>query len=303
MKGFTKAVTSAAVLVLSMASLARANTTVMSCDLQNGRTVNVSWNGDNLVYQYGKVSATPELELPNNPHDIESMHFGHLSFAQGSAAYYRFTNGNYDYVTYFSELNNGDISNLGIFKDKKLIKQIKCKETYHTQLPSMYKVVDDKVLLDSDDDTDNWMVNEDDNSPSDSNAQNDPDNNPPSTAVEPSSTSPVKIQIQDIPSDYKDQTSANHVVNRHIYVYSLVDSVTINGVSVDRGSCYSWNTKPLTVAYGKRLDFFLTVDSQFAYANTGWTWYNSPGKKYNQCMWSEVVVKTNKGEWTFPLGQ
>ena len=291
-----------ALVLVSGASAMAADTTVMSCELQNGRTVNVSWNGQNVSYQYGKESGNPEIALSNKPNN-NTTHFGHLSFAQGEASYYRFTNGNYDYVTYYSELNSGDVSNLGIFKDQKLIKQIKCKETYHTQLESMYKVVSDKVLQDSDDETDNWMVNEDDSSPSDSNAQNDPGNNSPSTAVEPSSISPVKIQLQDIPSDFRGQTSATHVVNRHIYVYSLVDSLTISEVSIDRGSCHRWDAKPVTIAYGKRLDLFLLLDSQYAYANTGWAWYPSPGKKYNQCMWSEVIVKTNKGDWTFPLSQ
>lgn len=290
-------------VLLPCASAMAADTTVMQCQLANGRDVKVAWNGENLTYVYGKSGKQSELELPNNPNDFYTMTYGHPSFPSGEGVYYRFTNGKYDYVTYFSESGQGTVSNLGIFKDKKLVKQIKCKDYFHTQLNNIYQPVSDKINTDGDTSSD-WVVNEDDSASSTPNTQNDQSTNESSQQSQlPSSDNPVKIQIQDITSDHKYGISATHNVSRHIYIYSLVDSVTITGVSVDHGSCYNWNTKQYTIAYGKRLDFSLPIDNQVAYANNGWAWYPAPGKKYNQCMWSEIVVKTNKGEWTFPLNQ
>ena len=269
-------------MLISCTSAMAADTTVMQCQLTNGRDVKVAWNGENLTYVYGKPGKQSELELPNNPNDFYTMTYGHPSFASGEGVYYRFTSGKYDYVTYFSESGQGTVSNLGIFKDKKLIKQIKCKDYFHTQLSNIYQVVNEKINTDTDD-ADDWIVNEDGDAESLSNTQSDQSNNL-SSQHPTSSTAPIKIQIQDIPYDYRGENKAEHNVTRHIYIYSLVDSITVSGLSLDRGSCYSWIGKPLTIAYGKRVDFPLPIDSQIAYANNGWAWFPSPGKKYNQCM-------------------
>ncbi|MGJ3448669.1 hypothetical protein [Enterobacter sp. PTB] len=146
-------------LLSSLATATAADTTVMQCQLTNGREVKVAWNGENLTYVYGKPGKPSELALPNNPNDYYTMTFGHVSFASNEGVYYRFTNGKFDYVTYFSETGQGTVSNLGIFKDKKLIKQIKCKDYFHTQLSNIYQPVNDKINTDTDD-ADGWIVNE-----------------------------------------------------------------------------------------------------------------------------------------------
>ncbi|MDK9362916.1 hypothetical protein [Lelliottia wanjuensis] len=262
-----------------------AETTVMQCQLTNGSEVNVQWNGSSLSYSYGKPGAKPELALSG-----DKAHFGHESFASSEAAYYRFSSGKYDYVTYFSETNQGTISNLGIFKDKKLIKQVKCKDYFHSQLSSLYQPVSPTIPVD--DGTVDWSVNEDESASTGSFSQ---------AENQYQQQIPIKIEVKDLTTDRKYGISATHDISRHIYIYSLVDSVTIKEVIIDRGSCYNWKNKSYTIAYGKRLDFHLSVDNQTAYANNGWTWYQTPGKRYNQCMWSEIEVKTDKGDWTFNL--
>ncbi|MEX2990170.1 hypothetical protein AB4K08_20265 [Serratia fonticola] len=105
---------------MAFSASAKADTNVMSCQLQNGSSVRVTWDGNNLKYTYGKPAKNPENELPNPPSGLKNVHFGTVSFASSEAVYYRFSNGSYDYVTYFDEQNDGTVSNLGIFKDKRL---------------------------------------------------------------------------------------------------------------------------------------------------------------------------------------
>ncbi len=119
-----------------------------------------------------------------------------------------------------------------IFKAKKLIKQIKCKDYFNTDLKDIYQTVSVKINTDEDDTVQDWIVNEDDTTPPDPVPQNDEQPSQPSQGI------PVKVEIQDIPCDFKTQTSANHSVKRHVYVYSLIDNITINRISVVRGSCY-----------------------------------------------------------------
>lgn len=123
----------------------------------------------------------------------------------------------------------------------------------------------------------------------------------PSNSAQKSNTQlsqqvPIKMQIQDVPYDMKTNLSCDHKMTRHIY--GLVDSIIITGLSVDRGSSYKGNFKPNTIAYGKRLDFPFVISSSTAYANNGWNWYTT-NTKYSKCMWSEIVVNTNKGDLIF----
>lgn len=102
--------------------------------------------------------------------------------------------------------------------------------------------------------------------------------------------------------NYKGNSSAEHKIYRHVYVYALMDNVTITGLSIDRGSCYAWNIKPTTLKYGKREVFYLLYSAQVAYANAGWNWIEL-NNTYAKCMWSEVEVKTDMGNYTFNLNQ
>ncbi|WP_447881751.1 hypothetical protein [Serratia fonticola] len=151
---------SLSVALLTFTASAEADTNVMSCQLQNGSAVRITWDGNNLKYAYGKPAKNPEIELPNPPNELKNVHFGTVSFASSEAVYYRFSNGNYDYVTYFTEQNDGTISNLGIFKDKKLIKQIKCKGYFKTELANIYQPVSSKIRQDDPNDSMDWVVNE-----------------------------------------------------------------------------------------------------------------------------------------------
>lgn len=85
----------------------------MSCQLQNGSAVRITWDGNNLKYAYGKPAKNPVTELPNPPNELKNVHFGTVSFASSEAVYYRFSNDSYDYVTYSDEQNDGIVSNLG----------------------------------------------------------------------------------------------------------------------------------------------------------------------------------------------
>lgn len=265
---------------------ALADTTVMSCELQNGRAVKVIWNGENLEYQYGKEGKTPEMALPNNPNDHYTMTYGHPSFANGEGVYYRFTNGKYDYVTYFSETNNETISNLGIFKDNKQIKQIKCKESFHTQLTNIYQIVDQKVNEDTPDEAQNWVVNSDDNAPPDSHAQNNSNNNEPSQQSQhPSSTTPVKVSI----GNESNQVGNMDFTYRTVSITGIADGLVVNNITVNRGQCSASNTnpkRPYNLGFGATQIYKYVLYNGFA--NTSFN-----------CDIVEIVVSTNQGDWTF----
>ncbi|CAI2041058.1 Uncharacterised protein [Serratia fonticola] len=160
MKNRFKSVISLSMTLLAFAASAETDTNVMSCQLQNGSAVRVTWDGNYLKYAYGKPAKNPEIELPNPPNELKNVHFGTVSFASSEAVYYRFSNGNYDYVTYFTEQNDSTVSNLGIFNDKKLIKQIKCKGYFKTELANIYQPVSSKIKLDDPNESMDWVVNE-----------------------------------------------------------------------------------------------------------------------------------------------
>ncbi|EAZ1915986.1 hypothetical protein JZP81_002855 [Salmonella enterica] len=58
--------------------------------------------------------------------------------------------------------------------------------------------------------------------------------------------------------------------------------------------------KPYTIAYGKRADFYLQTVAATAYADANWTWIGG-NTQYGKCMWSEALVRTNMGDYTFNL--
>ena len=270
-------------MLISCTSAMAADTTVMQCQLTNGREVKVAWNGENLTYVYGKPGKPSELELPNNPNDYYTMTYGHPSFSSGEGVYYRFTNGKYDYVTYFSEGSNGTVSNLGIFKDKKLIKQIKCKDYFHTQLSNIYQVVNEKVNTDTDN-TSDWIVNEgDDTSPDSSssgNAQTSPQQIP--------STSPVKVST----GSESTQMGNMDFTYRTVKITGMADGLIVNNVSVNRGQCRASSNNPTRP---DNLPFGATQSYQYVL-------YNGFANSSFSCDIIEIVVSTNQGDWTFNPG-
>ncbi|CRY54696.1 Uncharacterised protein [Yersinia intermedia] len=102
---------------------------------------------------------------------------------------------------------------------------------------------------------------------------------PASALAEP--TSPIKVET----SDYVHPAGTRYVT---VVVTSLDDSIKVENIDVNRGSCridnqkylYSSNKEtilPATLRYGQ------SVKVNF----------------YNNCVASEVVVTTNKGGWRY----
>lgn len=286
MNWLIKTASTISVAIVAMTATAYANTTVMQCQLENGREVNVTWNGENLEYVYGKSGKAPEIELPNNPNDFYTMTYGHQSFASSEAVHYRFTNGKYDYVTYFSETGQGTISNLGIFKDKKLIKQIKCKDYFHTDLKNIYQPVSDKINEENPNGDIDWTVNIESNNDTTGPQENQP---PQQTPDAQPTEALVKVSVGQKSSVMGNMEHVYRVVN----VTGLADSVTVNQVSVNRGQCRASSSNPKT-AY--KLPFGATKSYSYMIHN-GMT-----GDDYN-CDVVEIVVSTNMGNWTFKPNQ
>ncbi|SPY76743.1 hypothetical protein [Providencia rustigianii] len=184
---------------------------------------------------------------------------------------------NGDYVYNISLVDDGEnkVGEINVLKNGDAIKNIKCDSVWQSNLDNENLMIE---IPDADGNT----------------SKNEANSISPSTPV-------VKIQVTDIPYNQKTKNTATHRMTRHVYVYSLVDNVTINGVNIDRGNCYSWNIKPTNLTYGKSLDFELIVSSKVAYANSGWNWMEL-NNQYSKCMWGEVEVNTNMGNFTFTIG-
>lgn len=57
--------------------------------------------------------------------------------------------------------------------------------------------------------------------------------------------------------------------------------------------------KPYTIAYGKRTDFYLTInDHRASNYEDAWAWIGG-ATQYGKCMRGSVKVKTNMGDYTF----
>ena len=268
--------------------------TIFSCDLSNKHNVSIdSSNQLGLAYDYGKVGATKsDLTLDN-----KSASFGDYMGPNWEYKYFRFARGDYSYVVYDRD---GRTQGLAVYQGNKLLMNKKCTGNIEYE-ETDYAAASNQIKHDPDDNVLDFMP--EDTSPPSDNSTSSQDQQQESQTQQTQQTQqleqpPVKVQIQDIPHDFRGEISATHSVERHIYVYSLVDSIAINGVSIDRGSCYEWNIKPYVTTYGKRADFHVPITSAVAYANTGWNWITSNGK-YSQCLWSEILVKTNKGDFKF----
>jgi hypothetical protein len=247
-------------------------------------------SGDTITYMYGKQDPTgeggviPEITIQKNVNELTQAWHNHR--AEGTSLNeLNIPNGKYTYnVGYLNK--EGKISgDIGIYKNGKWVSSLECSDVWESNLgdPTLMKGIPDVEDVAS-------TTSE---TKQQSNAKS-------SQQAQMPQQTPVKIQIQDIPYDYKGNVSAEHKVYRHVYVYSLLDNVTITGLSIDRGSCYTWNIKPTTIAYGKRYDFHLAISNQVAYANAGWNWVEA-NDRFGRCMWSEIEVKTNSGNFTFNL--
>ncbi|WP_330985151.1 MULTISPECIES: hypothetical protein [Enterobacterales] len=243
-------------------------------------------SGDTITYMYGKQDPSgeggviPEITIKKSANQLTKNWESNRS--EGFTLYeLNIPNGKYAYnVGYLNK--EGKVSgDVGIYKYGKWVSSLNCSDVWESHLgdPTLMKDIPNGGETDS--------------TPTGSVQQSDTQS-PPQI--------PVKVQVKDIPYDYRGKSSAEHKIYRHVYIYSLVDNITITGMSIDRGSCYIWNIKPTTLTYGKRYDFYLAISNQVAYANAGWNWVEA-NDRFGRCMWSEVEVKTNNGNFTFSLNK
>ncbi len=242
-------------------------------------------HGDTVTYMYGKQDpdgeggVIPEITIKKNISQLTQA--WHNNSAEGASLYeLNIPNGKYAYNIGYMSKDGKTSGDVGVYKNGQYVSTLSCTNVWENNLSNQELM---KGIPDAD-------SNE---STSSDSAQQGSDQSPQQTQQVP-----IKIQIQDVPYDIKTNLSADHRVTRHIYVYSLVDSIIINGLSIDRGSCYKRDFKPTTIAYGKRLDFPFVMSSAVAYANTNWNW-TTVDSQYSKCMWSEIVVNTNKGDFIF----
>ncbi|NTZ39815.1 hypothetical protein EXW94_19340 [Enterobacter sp. JMULE2] len=247
-------------------------------------------SGDTITYMYGKQDPSgeggviPEITIKKSARELTKKWESNSS--EGFTLYeLNIPNGKYAYNAGYLNKEGKVSGSVGIYKDGKWVSSLDCSDVWENHLgdPTLMKGIPD--------------LNNDATASSETELQGDVQ---PSQQPNSSQPIPVKIQIQDIPKDYKWETTAEHKVTRHIYVYSLENSVTITGLNIDRSNCYSWNVKPVTLSYGKRYDFNLPISYQVAYSSMGWSWIEKE-QRFSKCMWSEVEVKTNSGNYTFNL--
>jgi hypothetical protein len=245
-------------------------------------------SGDTITYMYGKQDPTgeggviPEITVKKSASQLTKN--WEINRSEGfTLSELNIPNGNYSYNVGFINKEGKESGYIGIYKDGKWVSSLECTDVWENHL-------DNDDMMKGIPDAENGNA-----SPSDTVQQSDAQQN---QQHQPPQQPPVKVELLDVPFDLKATESAMHKVTRHIYVYSLVDSVTITGLSVDRGSCYKWDINPDTIKYGKRLDFHLPMSDARAYANTNWNW-TTGYSEYSKCLWSEIEVKTNLGNYTF----
>lgn len=283
----TKATCISMSLFCFTAMVQAAETNVMSCQLQNGREVKVTWEGNYLKYAYGKPGKSPELALPTVPGTLKDVHFGAVSFASSEAVYYRFSSGKYDYVTYFSERNDGTVSNLGVFKDKKLIKQIKCKDFFQTDLTNIYQPVSNNINQDASDESMDWVVNDGSDS---EDTTPIPDESGQGTAPQ-SNIPPIKVTYSTDETRWDIPAGTDLKQYKTVIITSTKDNLIINDVIVNRGQCrrFAGNpSKPVALPFGASVTYKYLV----------YSYYYTFGTKF-PCDIVEVVIKTNQGNWTY----
>ncbi|ELN2577996.1 hypothetical protein RY966_003748 [Enterobacter kobei] len=251
-------------------------------------------NGDTITYMYGKQDPSgesgviPEITIKKSARELTKNWESNRS--EGFTLHeLNIPNGKYAYnVGYLNK--EGKVSgSVGIYKDGKWVSSLDCSDVWENHL-------DNDDMMKGIPDAENGNVGA-----SDTAQQSDTQSSQQSPQLQSTQQVPIKVELKDIPYDYRGKSSAEHKIYRHVYVYSIVDNVTVTGLSVDRGSCYTWNIKPTTLTYGKRYDFYLSISNQVAYGGAaGWNWVEA-NDRFGQCMWSEIEVKTNVGNYTFNL--
>ncbi|QLS53418.1 hypothetical protein HV314_04310 [Citrobacter sp. RHBSTW-00887] len=250
------------------------------------KEVAVLRNNNEITYLFGKSDINggggviPEITLVKNVSQLSQS--WNYSRAEGVSIHtLNIPENEYTYsISYIDDGKNTD-GEITILKQGKEISTIKCDDIWEQHLG-------DSNMMHGIPDEHSDNINEYVSNKSNSKSEKIP------------SQSPVKIKIEDTTYNFKGNVSAEHTIRRHVYVYGLKDSVTITGLSIDRGSCYRWNTRPVTLGYGKGTDFSLVISQKVAYANSGWNWIEM-NNQYSKCMWSEVEVKTDMGNYTFNL--
>ncbi|MCG3884835.1 hypothetical protein I3271_09050 [Photobacterium leiognathi] len=109
--------------------------TILSCPLKNGKLAAVYLSDNIPYYMYGKNEADtkPELILPKK-NNINNVAYSRLTFSGGGALYYRFTNGNYDYVVYTGEGKGWKRNDVTVYKNDKKIAQLECAEPFTSEI-------------------------------------------------------------------------------------------------------------------------------------------------------------------------
>lgn len=293
-----------AITVLTVSAYASASD-LFTCKLPGGKVAKISVDGNKPTYIFGKADAPPDVQLDGS----KEWHMANNHYAGANyQVTFRVANGNYNYVLYSQNYGNGLDEGLVSYKGSKILYNKKCTEATNVDETMPFDATAATYGMQDEADTLSDFIGKLDKNGTDFAADNAvaPADNDHSQTEQTQSTQPpangqlpVKVQLQDIPYDFKNNESAQHTVTRHIYVYSLVDSVTIKGLTIDRGSCYKWDIKPYTIAYGKRTDFYLTISDQRASNYEGtWAWIGG-ATQYGKCMWGSVEVKTNMGDYTF----
>lgn len=291
------------IIVLGTSAYANAGD-LFTCKLPGNKVASVSINGAQIYYSYGKIGAQPDVQLDRT----QAWFMGNQHYAGANYQLtFRVQKGNYNYVLYSQNYGDKLDEGLVVYNGPKILFNKKCTESAKVD-DSVWSAQPADFGMQDEADTLSDFIGKLDKNGTDSSADNaavPTDNDGSQTeqtqAAQPPANGqlPVKVQLQDIPYDFKNNESAQHTVTRHIYVYSLVDSVTIKGLTIDRGSCYKWDIKPYTIAYGKRTDFYLTISDQHASNYEGtWAWIGG-ATQYGKCMWGSVEVKTNMGDYTF----
>ncbi|HAV0412892.1 TPA: hypothetical protein JFW75_004707 [Salmonella enterica] len=286
------------IVVLGTSAYANAGD-LFTCKLPGNKVASVSINGAQIYYSYGKIGAQPDVQLDRT----QAWFMGNQHYAGANYQLtFRVQKDNYNYVLYSQNYGDKLDEGLVVYNGSKILFNKKCTESAKVDDSVWSTQPADLGMQDEIDKMSDFITSLDNNSNA---AAPDAEDNSTQQTEQTQSVqspangqSPIKVVMQDVPNDYKGPNKAEHNVTRHIYVYSLVDNVIINGLTIDRGNCYKWDIKPYTIAYGKRADFYLQTVEAVAYANANWTWIGG-NTQYGKCMWSEVVVKTNMGEYTF----
>lgn len=270
--------------------------TLFECKLPDNKSATIAMQGAQLYYTFGKQNSEPDMQLNR---DNDWYFYGQHGSGSNYQLSFRVVKGDYNYVIYSQDTGNGVNEGLVAYKGNKVLYNKHCTEPAKYDASLFQTDAADIGMNDESDQVSDYITSIASGNPPEANNDSQPQLS--SQDQQPANGQPpIKVQLQDTASDYKGENKADHTVTRHIYVYSLVDSVTIQAISIDKGSCYKGDVKPFDIKYGKRYDFQVPYSYSVAYANAGWNWMTL-NPKYNECMWESVEIKTNMGNYIFNL--